>query len=252
MRLFVGVMLWMLVLSGTGSAREEPGGSEALLQEGMTFPGAEGAETGFLPPPPAFGSLAFEHDRAMYEYGLSVRGTKRGAEAARDVDLNRLPEYFSEAFGAEITMENTPELFSLMQRVLHEFDSMSVRRAKKKYKRIRPFVLYNTQTCFPDAEEHLRKNGSYPSGHSARAWGMALLLSEINPGRREFLLRRGFEYGQSRVICGYHWQSDVDAGRLAGSAGFADLHANEKFLRHLQTVREEFARLRAAGRVKVR
>ena len=26
-------------------------------------------------------------------------------------------------------------------------------------------------------------------------------------------MKHAYEYGQSRVICGYHYQSDVDAGR---------------------------------------
>ena len=40
------------------------------------------------------------------------------------------------------------------------------------------------------------------------------------------ILQRGIAFGQSRVICGAHWQSDVDAGRLVGSAAVAKLHAN--------------------------
>jgi membrane-associated phospholipid phosphatase len=35
--------------------------------------------------------------------------------------------------------------------------------------------------------------------------------------------KRGFELGESRVICGYHWQSDVDAARIVGSAVVATL-----------------------------
>jgi membrane-associated phospholipid phosphatase len=43
------------------------------------------------------------------------------------------------------------------------------------------------------------------------------------------LLRFGefvFGFGESRVICGYHWQSDVDAARIVGSAVVATLHTN--------------------------
>jgi acid phosphatase (class A) len=47
-------------------------------------------------------------------------------------------------------------------------------------------------------------------------------------------------YGQSRVIAGYHWQSDVDAGRIAASAGIARLHADKRFQRLLKKARREY------------
>ena len=66
-------------------------------------------------------------------------------------------------------------------------------------------------TCNPEQQEELSTNGSYPSGHTAIGWATALVLAEINPDRQNEILKRGFEMGQSRVICGYHFQSDVDA-----------------------------------------
>jgi hypothetical protein len=41
------------------------------------------------------------------------------------------------------------------------------------------------------------------------------------------------------VICGYHWQSDVDAARIVGSAVVATLHTNPAF-QQLQS-EDEFA-----------
>ena len=46
--------------------------------------------------------------------------------------------------------------------------------------------------------------------------------------------------GQSRVICGYHWQSDVDAARVVASAVVARLHANDEFMAQLKLAKEEF------------
>ena len=127
---------------------------------------------------------------------------------------------------------------------------MSTRSAKQKYHRVRPYVLYNTGTCYPKDEERLRNNGSYPSGHSARGWAMALILAEINPAKKEAILKRGFDMGQSRVICGYHWQSDVNAGRLAGSAAVAMLHCNPAFVEQLNKAKKEFASLVKQGKIK--
>ena len=39
-------------------------------------------------------------------------------------------------------------------------------------------------------------------------------------------MARGYMYGESRVIVGAHWQSDVDAGRLVASVAYAKLHTS--------------------------
>ena len=85
-----------------------------------------------------------------------------------------------------------------------------------------------------------RKNGSFPSGHTILGWSSALLLSEINPDRADTLLARGIMYGDSRMIVGAHWQSDVNAGRLAASAAYARLHTSERFLEQMRLARLEF------------
>ncbi|WP_122831035.1 phosphatase PAP2 family protein, partial [Pseudomonas viridiflava] len=86
--------------------------------------------------------------------------------------------------------------------------------------------------------------GSYPSGHASFGWAIALVLAEINPARQVALLRRGHEFGVSRVVCGAHWQSDVQAGQLMGAAIVAALHANGEFIRALSAAKNEFATLK--------
>ena len=72
---------------------------------------------------------------------------------------------------------------------------------------------------------------------------MALLLCEINPDAQDDILKLGYEWGQSRVIAGYHWQSDVDASRLVAAAGYARLHTNSEFLVDIAAARQEYAEL---------
>lgn len=70
-------------------------------------------------------------------------------------------------------------------------------------------------------------------------WLYALVLSELNPDAEEDLLARAYQYGQGRVITGYHWQSDVEAGRLVGSAVYARLHNSKEFLKQFELVKKE-------------
>ncbi|MBQ9555045.1 MAG: phosphatase PAP2 family protein [Muribaculaceae bacterium] len=198
--------------------------------------------TNFLPAPPDFETARFVADETQYLWGIRQRqDPERTAMAIRDADygMQTIIQEYCPILGLEITKEGTPELYTLMQDVGATCDSISD-RAKKFYKRTRPFVYYNQPTLVPEQEESHRTNGSYPSGHTVLGWTMALLLSDINPAVAEELLARGYEYGQSRVIAGYHWQSDVDAGRLAASVLYAKLQGNERFREQLAKAQQEF------------
>ncbi len=199
--------------------------------------------TNYLPAPPSHSSDLFVGDIAWYNYGKSLRNTPRGEQAKRDNDimLKGVLELFSEAFGMELSEEKTPELARFIGKVITDACS-STRKAKKHHKRIRPFLYFNEGTLIPE-EEATHHTPSYPSSHSATGWAVALVLCELNPARAEAILAKGYEYGQSRVIAGYHYQSDVEAARMAGSACVAMLHADEAFQKQLKKVKKELAKL---------
>ena len=205
-----------------------------------------------LPPPPQPGSILFLNDQAQYQWGLMQRRTPRGDQAVTDarVDGAGVPNAFSEAFGVKISKENTPEIFKLVVNMREDAGDLATRAAKEHYMRVRPFAFYEKTTCNPEQQQELSTNGSYPSGHTAIGWATALVLAEINVDRQNEILKRGYEMGQSRVICGYHFQSDVDAARLVASAVVARLHANEAFTAQLAKAKKEFAELVKKGKVK--
>ncbi|SHE43603.1 acid phosphatase [Dysgonomonas macrotermitis] len=205
-----------------------------------------------LPPPPEASSILFLYDKSRYDWGLLQRNTPRGDQAVQDarVDGNGVPMAFSEAFGVTITKENTPEIHKLVINMREDAGDLATRHAKDYYMRVRPFSFYNQMTCNPEQQQELSTNGSYPSGHTAIGWATALVLAEINTDRQNEILKRGYEMGQSRVICGYHFQSDVDAARLVASAVVARLHANDAFMTQLRKAKDEFTKLQSAGKVK--
>ena len=147
--------------------------------------------------------------------------------------------------GAPITQADTPSLYRLLRRSLTDA-GLSTYRAKNHYQRKRPFMVNGQPTCVPDAEqEHLAEDGSYPSGHSAIGWAWALILAELAPDRADAILARGRAFGQSRVVCNVHWQSDVQEGQFMGSAAVAKLHSDPVFLTNLAAARTELSELRA-------
>lgn len=201
-----------------------------------------------LPPPPAEGSAARALDEEVSRKGLALRGTARWRLAAEDADL-KFPEAagtFSCALGVPVTERETPHAYMLLRRTLADA-GLSTYAAKDHYDRTRPFVLNKEPTCAPDEEEILKKDGSYPSGHSALGWAWALILSEIAPDRADAILARGRAFGESRVICNVHWLSDVVEGRFMGAATVARLHADPAFRADIEAARAEIAAVRARG-----
>lgn len=233
MKRFVQMLVLLLLLT---SNRAQAQKYESYLKA-SELPDA----THFLPPPPGPDSPAFKEDVAAYFFSRdNLRKGERGRRAAREATTNvdTMAKLFSGAFGRELSKERTPRTMHLLQRSIRTF-RLSASAPKKAYMRTRPFVYYNEGTLVPEDEAHERGTGSYPSGHTVRGWGMALVLSALNPERQDTILAAGYEWGQSRVIAGYHWQSDVEASRSLAAACFARLQTSAQFVKDIEAAREE-------------
>ena len=147
------------------------------------------------------------------------------------------------ALGIQISQEDTPKLYTLLRRSLTDA-GMATHRAKNHYQRPRPFTQNGKPMCTPEIEAGLSNDGSYPSGHTSVGWAWALILSEISPERQNQILSRGLAYGQSRSVCNLHWNSDVEAGFVMGSATVARLHSNPVFRADLRAAAGEVETLR--------
>jgi acid phosphatase (class A) len=202
-----------------------------------------------LPPPPAAGSAAMARDEEVRQSVAGLRGSPRWDLAASDAVLSfpQAAEHFSCTVGVAIDPESMPRLYGLLGRMLVDV-GLSTYAAKDHYRRTRPFAVHDETTCTPGDEAMLRSDGSYPSGHSALGWGWSLALAEIAPDRADAILQRGRDFGQSRLVCNVHWQSDIDAGRVIAAATVARLHAEPAFRTDLESARAELEAARAAGR----
>ncbi len=195
-----------------------------------------------MPAPPAFDSPEFSYDVVRYGWGKEQRlDPDRVAQAIADAEWDdhaKLYALWKDAFGLEVTETNTPEIWKLLETSLATTDPMR-KETKAFYKRQRPFERYDDS--MPSHEEdELRGEGSYPSGHSLRGWGISLLLAQIAPERAEQVFKRGWDYCNSRVIVGAHWQSDVDNSRTAASVGFCALQGSEEFIAQMKKAQIEY------------
>jgi hypothetical protein len=86
--------------------------------------------------------------------------------------------------------------------------------AKYTYWAIRPFQLdEEVVTLFPTPS-----HPSYPSGHSCAIGAAAATLGYLFPEQAELMNQLAAEMGESRILSGLHFRSDVESGLALGKA----------------------------------
>lgn len=202
-----------------------------------------------LGPPPPQGSLGDQIDIAEVQSLQTIAVPERFKVAEQD-QLYLFPR-FAEALGAPLDSARMPRTIALLKRALT--DAVRVSGAgKTAFARIRPFQRLQLQRACgfaaPPApkDNDPRDRTAYPSGHTTVGWTTALVLTEIAPGRGPAILARAQDYGLSRVICGAHWPSDVEAGRAVATAVVQRLNTVAAFREDVERARTEYAA--AAGK----
>jgi len=192
--------------------------------------------------------MASAADVAAYLHSRALIGTAREQEARAD-DVVKPAEAvalrFSYIMGVTLDRGSAPHLLRMMDLVRNDAEwlMLPVKKAVASGGRRRPFVDFPNLPKCPLLIESLGATGSYPSGHALTGWLWGSILAETAPAFADALLARGVAFGDSRVVCGFHYPSDVSAGRLAASALLARLHANPRFLADLTQARKEVAAL---------
>jgi acid phosphatase (class A) len=254
LQLFTAIVLSVLMLSCTQQTAKDQQTVTSLSKEIKEI--HDGILEGYLskdeipnslklvPPPPEEGSAAFMLDQELATKNVALEDEDRKNQAAKDAVLSfpEAAEAFNIVLDIKISEENTPHLYMILRRTLADA-GLSTYGAKNHYQRARPFMVNNTAICTPDDEAGLRKDGSYPSGHTAIGWAWALILAEVFPDKADLIFERGKQFGISRNVCNVHWHSDVVYGRMMGAATVAMLHSNTDFMVDLKAAKEEIKAL---------
>ena len=192
--------------------------------------------TVFVPPPPQAGGALELAERAI------VRGPWTPERRAQALEDNAIDPFaaFDSVLGDSFTAASFPATLTLLTRA-GRAAGYAGDPVKFVYRRERPFLHDEAITpCIPD-EPALRASFSYPSGHAALGFGWSLVLAELIPSHADAIIERGRDFSWSRVVCGVHYPSDVDAGRVVAAAAIARLHADPDFQRELAAARAELA-----------
>ena len=197
-----------------------------------------------LPPAPVKGDARYKADRAIFRATRKLAGTPRWGMATNDV-VQTPPAMLANmscAMGIVLSAEAAPRTTALIGRATTD-TSRENNIVKRLYKRLRPYNYDKGPTCEP-----IREAGTsfdYPSGHTTWGWTWAQILAELAPDRATPILARGRAYGQSRVVCGVHNASAIDAAMEGSSATMTVIRQTPAYQADFAAAKAELARLRA-------
>ena len=221
--------------------------SQTLEQLGYLHGAAAPDTARILPPAPEVGSPTAIADRAIFKATRAVEGSPRWALAQRDVNesIPAMLGDFSCAAGAKLDPKTAPGLNAILLKL--RFDVLAaVDRPKVLYHRQRPFLVDDGDICVPRSDS-LAHSPDYPSGHATWGWTLGLVIAELAPDRTAPVLSRARAFGESRVVCGVHNASAVEAGRTNAAALVAALQGDRDFRADMEKARGEMASLRVSG-----
>lgn len=193
-----------------------------------------------LPPPPAPGSQAERKDVEAVAELRAASSPERVALAEKDatVGLNA----FAGTLAPGFDFAKLPDVEAFVGKVGRDAQ-FATALGKDCWERPRPFVLdsdihppgtMKQGTLARPGAKNTAPHGpgspcpalgpapqysySYPSGHSTFGAITAILLSDMVPEKRAALYARGWQFGESRIVGGVHYPTDVDAGRIDATA----------------------------------
>jgi len=186
-----------------------------------------------LAPAPSNSSAQTQSEIAEIIQIQKMRSPLEEATAVSDNELSVF-RLASDVLGPRFKPENLPLTAKFFQRLKSDLGQI-VHAGKDCWNRPRPYALSpEIKSCFGVVPE-----GSYPSGHSTFGFMSAVVLSGMVPEKKAEIFDRAAQYGRSRMVCGVHYHSDIDAGRIAGTAAAAFAMQDPDFRKEFEGAKKE-------------
>jgi acid phosphatase (class A) len=192
-----------------------------------------------LPNPPAADSARAKAELAELRH---LRDTRQAAEIAhaKADDTQEDIFVFQSVLGEKFNAAALP-LTALLSTHVHNDEGVIVGPAKEFFHRTRPFFIDTALQPVCKVNDN-RQDYAYPSGHATTGYLEALVLTLMVPEQRDAILARADDYAHSRVVCGVHYRSDVDASKTVAYAMIGLMANHPQFRAELEAARAETRR----------
>jgi acid phosphatase (class A) len=229
----------LLLAAGSGLAQAQPAPAQPstgkapaasrFLKPGDLDPAL------ILPPPPKDDAPAAVEGRAELHRLAAARTPERLEQAKRDDELEDV-RAIAAPLGPAFDLKALPATAKVFADLRNE-DSVAAKQAKAYFKRARPFEIDGKALDVCD-DAHDSKN-SYPSGHATMAYSASAVLANLMPGNAQVILAHATDYVESRLYCGVHYRSDLEAGHVLGVTLVQKLMTKPEFTAELEAARAE-------------
>lgn len=202
-----------------------------------------------IPPAPKEGEMRNTLDWEIFLKTRALEGSERWKLAQADDSYRPadLLKNFSCALGVQLTPENAPALAGILAKTTIDA-GMAAEAAKQLYRRTRPFLHNQGNICIARTPG-LEASFDYPSGHGSLGWIAGLVVAQLAPERASAALARGRAFGESRVVCGLHNMSAIEAARTNAAGVFAAVQASPDYRDALARARTELEAARTSAAV---
>ena len=191
-----------------------------------------------LAPPPAAADLRTAEEIRELQHLQGTAAAARLSLAKADVEESVFR--LLTVFDRRVTPEQLPITAAFFRKLTAD-GAPFIGAAKKHFGRLRPYAV--AKDFAPICPRDTVDNRSYPSGHTSVGYLMGVVLATMMPEKKEAIFVRTQEYAESRLYCGVHYRSDIEAGRIAGTVLAAVAMNNAEFQRDFTATKAE---LRAA------
>ncbi len=192
----------------------------------------------YLPPPPAAGSPRARAELAELKRFQKEATPAMRAAAASDND-NENGTIFGSVLGPAWDLAKLPATAKVIDEVTATEGPFSD-IAKNEFHRDRPWLVDSAiKTCAPHKPS--QDHGSYPSGHATVGYAMGIILSNLMPDHAQAIMGRSAQFAENRLICGFHFRSDIVAGQQFGTIMAIRLMQAPQFQADMQAAREELS-----------
>ncbi len=189
-----------------------------------------------LAPPPDMQSDQQRRDIVAVLEAQKLRTPEQVARAIADSDASPF-EIAGGVLGPNFTAARLPKTTAFFNHVYSDEHAL-LRAMKDVWNRPRPFAVSKEIKAVGKPAT----GGSYPSGNSTRGYLTAIILANMLPEKKAELFARGRELGTDRVVAGDHFPTDIEAGRVAGTAIATGLMENAAFRQDFAEVKAELRR----------
>ena len=164
----------------------------------------------------------------------ALRTPERLAQARHDDEVEDVSA-IADVLGPAFDLGRFPATARLFADLRNE-DSVAAKQAKAFFKRERPWL---NEPALDVCDDHTDVKNSYPSGHATMGYSAATVLANLMPGNAQVILARTTDYVESRLVCGVHYRSDLEAGHVLGTALVGRLMTKPDFMAELAAARAE-------------